>query len=129
AEPENGAGEDVGVGGADAQALEGQHHQQAQPRYRKAAVIQAARVEQGDDKHGDNVIDNRQGQQKDPHVGRDGSTQQRQQAYRKGDIGGGGDGPAMLPDDVVVQAEVEQGRQDHAAGGGCDGQAGLAQAG
>src|SRR5690606_39640726 len=126
-DPEHHTGDDVGVGGTDAHSLQRQNHQQPQPGYGEAAVIQAAGVEQGDDEHRDNVIDDRQRQQKYPYVGWNGTAQQGQQANRKGNIGGGRHGPSVLPDVIHIQAQVEQGRQDHAAGSSGDGQNGLAQ--
>ncbi|MCY1218549.1 hypothetical protein D9M72_304980 [compost metagenome] len=129
AEPEQGAGQHVGIGGADADVLQAKYQQDAGTGDGETQRVQAAGVEQRNDQHRDYVVDDRQGQQEDAHRRGHGTAQQGQDADGEGDVGSGRHRPALAQPFGVVEAEIEQGRHQHAAAGGNHGQCGQLEVG
>ena len=126
--PDDGTRQHIGIRRPNAHLLEAQHHQHPQGRHNEAAVIKPAGIEERDDQHRNDVINDGQGQQKNAHVARDGAPQERQNSHGERDVGGGGNGPAVLPDRLCVQGQVDQCRNDDTTHCSGHGQCRLAQA-
>ncbi|MNJ66204.1 hypothetical protein D3C77_622620 [compost metagenome] len=106
--------------------MQGQHHQHAEPGDQQAAVIQPAGIDHGDDQHGDHVVDDRQGQQEDANAAGDAAAQQGENPDGEGDVGGGGNRPAVAERCLLIEGQVDQRRHQHAAEGRDHRQGGLA---
>ena len=77
---------------------------------------QLAGVEQGDDDHRAEVVDDRQRRQKDFQGDRNARAEQGQDAQGKGDVGRGGDRPPSGRGRVgAVEGEIDQRRSRHSA--------------
>ncbi|MCY1364465.1 hypothetical protein D9M69_512670 [compost metagenome] len=72
-EPEQCAGQKVGIGRANADPLQTKNQQDACTGDQEAASVQSAGIEQGNNQYRDDVVDDRQGQQEHPHRGRHGT--------------------------------------------------------
>src|SRR5690606_33683315 len=95
----------------------------------EGAVVQATRVEEGNDQDGDQVINNGQRQQKHPQAGGQGAAQQGQHTHCKGNIGGGRNGPTHQHSRVGIHGGVDQRRQSNGGQGSTDRQHGRAPVG
>ena len=128
-EPDNSPRQQVRIRLADAHPLKHQHQQQAPGRDHQAQVIQAGGIEEGNDQDSDDVIDNGQGQQQDPHAAWNRLAQQGQDAHGKGNVRGGGDGPAVGRRGAVVEQGVDDRWHQHTAQGRAQGQGRQLQVG
>ena len=70
-------------------------HGQRQQRQQQPQRLQVVGVEQGDDGDRQQVVDHGQGEQERPQRGRQMGGDDRENGQREGDVGGGGDRPAL----------------------------------
>lgn len=76
--------------------------------------VQRIAIEDRDDADGNQIIDYRQSQQKDPQRTRQMGANQRQNSDREGEIGCGGNGPAMVQAGIPAgDCQIDQCRHGH----------------
>jgi hypothetical protein len=113
--PHDGAGHDIGERRAQADPLKAKNHENAKRCDHEADGLKAAGIEEGDDQHSNHIVNDRQGEQEDPHTNRDRPPQQRKYAHGKGDVRGGRHGPATAAYGIGVQGQIDHGGDDDAA--------------
>ena len=105
----------VGIRGPDTQALHADHHHDRRRREREPGVVEPSRVEERDDEHGHDVVDDRERQEEHAHRRWNATSQQRQHTHREGDVGGRGHRPSRALHGRQVQRKVdERGHRDAA---------------
>jgi hypothetical protein len=115
--------------GADAllhqHAEQRDRHQRQQQRH----DLQRRGVEDGDDRDGQQVVDDRQGEQEGAQPGGQVGADHREDGEGEGDVGRGGDRPPgqRATPGAQVHRRVEHGRHHHAAHGGGDRESRLAR--
>ncbi len=119
-EPERDAQHRVYRGTANAYAIRG--HEQTQDGRGSARGGQGKIrcVEDGDDQHGQQVVDDREGGHEDAQSERCSLAEQGEDAEREGDVRRHRDAPAGSPRAASGDSEEDRGRHDGASHGGCD---------
>src|SRR5262245_12331517 len=115
-DPDQGTRQDVKRRGTDPDPLKTKDGKNADRCNGEAFELQIRSIEGSDDQYGDDVIDDGKRQQKDAHVDRDRSSEQREHAYSEGDVGRGGHGPPLATNRIGVEAEVNERGNDDATG-------------
>ena len=111
-------GGEIGGGSPDPEPGEKRDQRQRSDADRDRDRVQRLRIEDADHRDRDDVIDDRQGQQEDPQLGRELRPDDRQGPEQEGGVGGDHDAPAVFVARTGVDREEDRGRQQHAADAG-----------
>src|SRR5690349_5002513 len=106
ADPDDRTRKDIGERGAEPDPPKPQDNENAKRRDDEAAELKSAGIEDSDDQNGNDVVNDRQSQQEDPHIDWDRSPEQGKHAHGKGYIRGGRDGPTHAARGVGVEAQI-----------------------
>ena len=114
--PHDQADKQIGREAHDVFAVKDKQHRQQGRADKQGGQGKFAGIKQGDDDNRADVVNDRDRDQKHLEAGRHALAEQHEYAERKGDIGGGGYGPAPDRHRVApVDQRIDHGRDDHAA--------------